>query len=344
MNNPANPEKLGEFDIISRLFKPLSRGYEGALALQDDAAILPPLDDYERIITTDCVISGVHFRTDDPPGSVAARALGVNVSDLAAMGAIPEAYTLALAIAHGTSTHWLESFAQHLSEMQSRYEITLIGGDTVSTPGPLSITITAIGQLPMGTALKRSTAKPGDDIYVSGTIGDGALGLKVGLDIDQPEIPGISKKSAEFLLNRFQYPQARLKLGQALRQSGLVHGCCDISDGLIADLGHICLTSGCGGEINVDLVPLSEAVQEVVQHDPAFFQTALTGGDDYELIFTVPPDQSDAIDAIAQDTAVKITRIGHMTGPENDLNEVILNGKNAQLLSNSNGTGYIHCW
>ncbi len=344
MKNPVKTDEIGEFDLISRLFEPLSRSHKGALGLQDDAAILPLREGDERIITTDCVISGVHFHPDDPPQSVAARALGVNVSDLAAMGATPEAYTMSIAIPHGTTTHWLEQYAGHLSQVQDSYHISLIGGDTVSTPGPLSITITAIGHVPVGSALKRSAAKPGDNIYVSGSIGDGALGLKVGPDVTHPDMAGISEASAKFLLNRFRYPQARIILGQALRQSGLIHGCCDISDGLIADLGHICKASGCHAEIDVDLVPLSQAVQSAVKHDPALLQTILTGGDDYELIFTVPVEHKHAIDALIHTTATPISRIGRMISAQDGQNPVILTGQNSQILSETIQAGFTHCW
>ena len=336
-------DELNEFDLIARLFEPLTRGYEGALGLLDDGAILPPLNDKDRIITTDCLVCDVHFRHQDPPESVAAKALGVNLSDLAAMGATPEAYTLALAIPKGTNTDWLEAFTRHLNSVQSSYGISLIGGDTVSTPGPMTLSITAIGQSATGTSLKRSTAQPGDEIYVSGTIGDAALGLKV----LQGTLSGITEESAKYLSDRYQYPQARTELGQALSQPecvNFIRACCDVSDGLIADLTHICKASACQAEIDIDSVPLSTAARETVLQDTSLLETIVTGGDDYELIFTAAPDQGETIHEISHKTATQITRIGRITTVNTDKKTVILTGINADILSSSKQNGFIHRW
>jgi thiamine-monophosphate kinase len=346
-------DDLSEFDLIARLFEPLSRGHQGALGLLDDAAILPPLNDQERIVTTDCLVCDVHFRREDPPESVASKALGVNLSDLAAMGATPEAYTLALSIPRGCENTWLEAFAGHLQIVQDNYGISLIGGDTVSTPGPMTISITAIGKCAHGSALKRSTAQPGDDIYVSGTIGDAALGLKV----LQETLSAATDISLDQLSERYQYPQARTKLGQALSETNtsqinlsntnnasLIRACCDISDGLIADLAHICTASECQAEIDTDLIPLSASAQELLLQDAPLIETILFGGDDYELIFTTAPDNEALIQKLSLQTQTQITRIGRITQPNDDKKTVILAGSYTDYLSSSEQNGFIHSW
>ena len=336
-------KNLTEFDLIDRLFKPLAKEYEGSLGLVDDAAILHTLPGRDRVITSDCLVCDVHFRKSDPPESVADKALGVNLSDLAAMGATPEAYLLAIAIPEGTDIPWLEAFAKQLGITQGRHNICLIGGDTVSTPGPMSpmtVTITAIGHVPTGSALKRSTAQPGDDIYVSGTIGDAALGLCVLGDT----IKGLSDSSVQFLSDRYQYPQPRIKLGEALSMSGLVHAAWDISDGLKADLENICRASGVNAEIDADTIPLSAAASSALSMDTSCFDSIIFGGDDYELIFTMPPGNDQTLQELGQKSTTSITRIGHITKPESDTLTVVIKGNNAKYLGTNKPQGFIHRW
>ncbi len=262
-----------EFDLIARYFAPLA-GPQG-LSLLDDAALFSPRPGYDLVLTADALIGGVHFRPDDPPDLIARKALRVNLSDLAAKGAEPVGYLLTLAWPQGTKAKTIELFAQGLAQDQREFGITLFGGDTTVGPGPLTISITAIGQVPTGSMIRRSGARPGDLIFVSGTIGDGALGL------DHPEIAHLNQ--------RYLLPQPRLALGQTLR--GQASSSIDVSDGLIADAGHIAKASGVRLEIDLDRIPLSAAAKDLLATDPSLLARALTGGDDYEILFTVPPDQ-----------------------------------------------------
>ncbi len=253
------------------------------------------------VLTKDAMVAGVHFLEDDPPAQIAQKLLRVNLSDLAAMGAAPLGYLLALARAKETPESWLADFCQGLAADQAEFGIGLLGGDTVSTPGPLTLSLTAIGQVPKGQALRRSGAKAGDDLWVSGTLGDGALGLLVLQgQLDPPPA------ARAFLIERYRLPQPRLALGQALR--GLAHAALDVSDGLLADLGHILETSGVGAELWADRLPLSPAARDL----PGARDAALAGGDDYELLFTAPAMRRDDVAALSKSLDLPITRIGQI--------------------------------
>lgn len=269
-----------EFDIIHRFFAPLTRGNANALGLTDDAALLPSRAGYEHIITTDAIVAGVHFLEDETPANVAARLCASNLSDLAAMGAAPVGFTLAAAWTRGTEQSYIEAFAAGLGEWVDEYDFPLLGGDTVSTPGPMMFSLTAIGEVEAGRALKRSGARPGDTVYVSGTIGDGSLGLLAA----KGELEGLGKEHVAFLSGRYRRPTPRISLGRAL--SGVASACIDISDGLVQDLGHVCRTSGVSMRIEASAVPLSEAAQAALQTDSNLLELILSGGDDYELAFT----------------------------------------------------------
>jgi thiamine-monophosphate kinase len=288
----------GEFEFIARRLRPLATS-PGALGLVDDAALLDGRSGMQLVLTKDAMVAGVHFLADDPPGQVAQKLLRVNLSDLAAMGARPIGYLLAVARPPAIEDDWLAAFCAGLADDNAAFGIALLGGDTVSTPGPLTLSLTAIGEVPTGEALLRAGARLGDDIWVSGTLGDAALGLAVlqgGLDV--------AKKVRAHLIGRYRLPQPRLALGQALR--GLAHAAIDISDGLLADLGHIVETSGLGAEIRVDLLPTSASDLPGVQDE------ALSGGDDYELLFTAAKSQRDAIEQLVRKHDVPLTRIGEM--------------------------------
>jgi thiamine-monophosphate kinase len=290
----------GEFAFIARRLRPLATA-PGALGLVDDAALLDPRPGMQLVLTKDAMVAGVHFLEGDPPGQIAQKLLRVNLSDLAAMGAVPIGYLLALARPRDVEDDWLAAFCAGLAADNATFDISVLGGDTVSTPGPLTLSLTAIGEVPKGLALLRGGAKTGDDIWVSGTLGDAALGLAVlqgALDVAEPV--------RAHLVERYRLPRPRLALGQALR--GLAHAAIDISDGLLADLGHIGETSGVGAEIRPDLLPLSAAANGL----PGAQDAALAGGDDYELLFTAPPSQRDAVDGLAQKLALPLTRIGAM--------------------------------
>jgi thiamine-monophosphate kinase len=293
----------GEFEFIAHRLRPLAAGAPGALDLLDDAALLDPAVGTQLVLTKDAMVAGVHFLEDDPAGEIAQKLLRVNLSDLAAMGATPIGYLLALARPKAIDDDWLGAFCAGLAADNAEFGVSVLGGDTVSTPGPLTMSLTAIGQLPKGTALLRSGARSGDDIWVSGTLGDAALGLAVlqgVLDIAGP--------ARAHLIERYRVPRPRLALGQALRN--LAHAAIDISDGLVADLGHILEASGVGAEVRTDLLPLSEAAAGL----PGAEEAVLSGGDDYELLFTAPQKRRAQIEALSRRLDLPLTRIGEIRG------------------------------
>jgi thiamine-monophosphate kinase len=288
----------GEFEFIARRLRPLARA-PGALGLIDDAALLDARPGTQLVLTKDAMVAGVHFLPDDPPDQIAQKLLRVNLSDLAAMGAAPIGYLLALARPKAIGDDWLAIFCEGLAADNATYEVSLLGGDTVSTPGPLTLSLTAIGDVPRGEALLRDGARPGDDIWVSGTLGDAAHGLAL--------LQGrfeVADQARAQLTERYRLPSPRLALGQALR--GLARAAIDISDGLLADLGHIVEASKVGAQIRADLLPLSEAAEDLRGARDA----ALSGGDDYELLFTAAPSQRDAIDHLVSKLDLSLTRIG----------------------------------
>jgi thiamine-monophosphate kinase len=289
---------LGEFDLIDRLLRPLARGYQGALKLADDAALVDVPAGHELVVAKDAMVVGVHFLADDPPDLVGGKLLRVNLSDLAAMGADPLGYLLVIARSPAITDAWLRRFTSGLMVDQGRFGCHLLGGDTVSTPGPLTLSLTILGTVPKGSALLRSGAKPGDDLWVSGCLGDAALGLRVlrGLAVTEDE--------ALALVDRYRTPRPRLALGKALR--GIASAAIDVSDGLLADLDHILETSGVGATLDASLVPLSPAGRGV----PGAREAALAGGDDYELLFTAPAERRAGVAALATAGSLDVTRIG----------------------------------
>ncbi len=291
---------LGEFELIERLLKPLARGCPGALDLTDDAALVDVPDGQQLVIAKDAVVADVHFLADDPPDLIAGKLLRVNLSDLAAMGAEPLGYLTALARPKEITDAWLRRFAAGLMVDQQRFGCHLLGGDTTSTHGPLTASLTILGLVPRGQALLRSGAQAGDDVWVSGTLGDAALGLRVlrGLAATEDETMA--------LVDRYRTPRPRLALGRALR--GLASAAIDVSDGLIADLGHVCATSGVGAVIEVARLPLSPVARGI----PGARDAALSGGDDYELLFTVAPMQRGEIERLAASLDHGLTRIGRV--------------------------------
>jgi len=291
----------GEFAFIAGRLRPLAAGSAAALELADDAAVLDPPRGCQLVLTKDAMVEGVHFLPDDPAGGVAQKLLRVNLSDLAAMGADPLGYLLAIARRSDLADDWLAGFCAGLAEDQGEFGIRLLGGDTVSTPGPLVLSLTALGTVPEGRALRRKGAEPGDDLYVSGTLGDAALGLAVRRGELQPPAA-----ATVCLADRYRRPQPRLALGRALR--GVAHAVIDVSDGLLADLGHILECSEVGAEVRADALPLSLAARDL----PGAREAALAGGDDYELLFAAPPRRRAAIEALAQKLALPLTRIGRI--------------------------------
>ena len=294
-----------EFALIARHFRPLAG--EGALELGDDAALLTPPAGQQLVLAADALVEGVHFLPNDPPGMIARKLLRVNLSDLAAMGAAPLGYLMTTAFTRGTPDSWIADFVAGLAEDQQRFGITVLGGDTVATPGPACFSLTIIGVVPLGQALHRRGAQIGDDIWVSGSIGDGAFGLRV--------LQGKLGADAEgHLARRYRLPEPRLALGQALR--GVAGAAMDVSDGLVQDLGHLCRAAGCGAEIMADAVPLSAAARAALDADAALLPLILTGGDDYELLFVAAPEDADAVRAAGEKADVPVARLGRFIAGE----------------------------
>jgi thiamine-monophosphate kinase len=296
------PKGLGEFGRIRQFFAPLAG--LGALDLTDDAALLDCPPGYHLVLTVDQAVEGVHFLPDDPPAFVAKKLLRRNLSDLAAMGATPRHYLLTSALPKSHDDEWVRRFAEGLTEDQHRFGVALLGGDSTSTSGPVVLTLTAIGQVAKDREIRRNGAKPGDRVWVSGTIGDAFLGLKVlrgGYEELAPE-----HRAA--LVARFQLPDPRTELGPRL--AGIAHAMIDVSDGLLADLGHVCETSGVAAAVELAKLPLSAAARMVIDAEPAHHPLLAAGGDDYELLFTAPPEADEEVAALSDSLALPITKIG----------------------------------
>ena len=296
--------RLGEFELIARFFAPLAG--PGALGLRDDAALLDISPDSQLVLTNDTVIAGVHFRIDDPPDLVARKALRVNLSDLAAKGARPLGFLQALTLNTSITDAWLESYARGLAEDATAFHIPLVGGDTTTSAGPLCITITALGETPKDSAILRSGARAGDVVYVSGSIGDSALGLACLMgELNLPP------EHAVALADRYHLPRPRVDVGWALR--GIATAGLDISDGLVADLGHMADASRHCITIERDAVPLSVSARAAVATDPKLWEKILAGGDDYEIAFAAAEAHAAEIARIARETGVALTAIGRVT-------------------------------
>lgn len=312
-SSPATPA-TDEFGLIARYFAPLAAGEAGAFGLSDDAAVLACAAGESVVVTCDTLVAGVHFLPDDPADGVGVKALAVNLSDLAAMGARPFGYLLSAGLPLEWPRQrlhaWLDGFTCGLRRQQQRWGVCLVGGDTVGVPGPMCLTITALGHALPGSVLRRAAACPGDDVYVSGSIGDAALGLRV----LRGELPWLAAGHRRWLIGRYREPQPRVGLGPRL--IGLAHAAIDISDGLIADLGHVCVASGVAASIAAAEVPLSDAARAAIAREPGLLATVLSGGDDYELMFTAPPARAGALASQAREAGLPITRIGRIRPPD----------------------------
>lgn len=303
----ARARRRGEFELIARYFAPLARDFRGAGGLQSDNAFLPADPRHDLVVKTDTIVAGVHFLTDDFPGRIARKALRVCLSDLAAGGATPFVYQLSLALPSAWQEAWVAAFAKGLAADQRRFGIVLCGGDTVVTPGPLTITITAFGRVAHGRGVTRVGAQAGDELWVSGTVGDGALGLLAA----QGALPPLPARQRAHLEDRYRRPQPRSTLGPLL--PGIVTAMADVSDGLLADAGHIADASRLSVSIERQDVPLSAAARAALVADPRLWANVLGGGDDYELVMSVPPRRQAALQAAAQAAGLRITCIGRFS-------------------------------
>jgi len=290
-----------EFSLIYQHFRPLAG--HGALDLGDDAAVFAPPPGRELVVAADAMVAGVHFLPDDPADLIARKLLRSNLSDLAAMGATPLGYLLTVSVRHDTPDAWFAGFAAGLAADQAEFGLTLLGGDTTSTPGPASLSLTILGTVAPGSALRRTGARPGDGVWVTGTIGDGALGLLAAT--------GRLADPDGFLARRYRLPEPRVALGQRL--AGIAAAAMDVSDGLVQDLGHLCRGGGLAAEIEAARVPLSAAARAAVAAEPALLARCLSGGDDYELLLAVPDARAEALCVAAASCGVQVTRIGAFT-------------------------------
>ena len=310
MSSDQGSSGSAEDRLIARYFGPLIK-HPGALGLTDDVAVITPPPGFDLVITTDGVISGVHFFPDDPPASVAKKALRANLSDLAAKGAAPLGFLLAIALPGDLDEAWLAAFAQGLGEDAEHYGCALLGGDTDRTPGLASVSITALGLVPQGTMVRRSGAKAGDVVVVTGTIGDAALGLRLRRDPAVAQRWDLSTTLTEYLLDRYLLPQPRHAMAESLRR--YASAAMDVSDGLVGDLAKLCRASRVAVDVEQARVPLSDAATTALLAEPALIETILSGGDDYEIVATVSPDRLEPMKAAARSAGIRLAELGRVS-------------------------------
>jgi thiamine-monophosphate kinase len=294
-----------EDSLIARYFRPLATD-PGAFNLGDDAAVLKPSGD-DIVVTTDAVVEGVHFLADDPPDTVARKALRVNLSDLAAKGATPAGFVLTLAL-RAVDDAWLTAFARGLGSDAGLFDCPLLGGDTVSTPGRVMISITAFGRAPAGKMVRRSGAKPGDRVVVTGTIGDAALGLDILKGGPVATALADDAGAKAMLIGRYRVPQPRNALAKAVRDHA--HAAIDVSDGLAGDLAKLCGVSGVSAVIDAPSIPLSAAAAALLSRGAVGIEAIVSGGDDYEILCAIPEDSFEVFVQAASQAGVAVTSIG----------------------------------
>lgn len=293
---------MGEFELIQRFFQSRSQAPAAAVpvGIGDDCAVLSATPGAQWLVSSDMLVEGRHFLSTVAPERLGHKALAVNLSDLAACGATPRAFTLALALPRADAA-WLEGFANGLLALAQAHGIALVGGDT--TAGPLNICITVMGEAPAGQALLRSGARAGDDLYVSGSLGDARLALEAFRGS-----VSLSGEDFETARRAMECPQPRVALGQALR--GLAHSAIDVSDGFVGDLGHVLARSGLGATVQADALPRGPALAR--QAPELQRLCTLSGGDDYELIFSAPPAARAAVQAASAASATPVTCVGRL--------------------------------
>ena len=309
----TTPKVGGEEAIIQGFLAPLAVGYPGAFGLRDDCAAITPTPGHDLIVKTDPVAEGVHFSSGDAPEDIGWKALAVNVSDLAAKGATPRAYLMALSFPEAPTSDWMQRFARGLGDAQAAFGMHLIGGDTDRRPGPITISITVFGEVPTGAMVQRGTAKAGDLLYVSGTLGSAAVGLAVKQDPNLAATWGLDAANVDDLRARLHRPQPRLQLASALRAHA--SAAMDLSDGLAKDLDRMCRASGVGAIVRLAAVPMSAGVARVVAADPTRWAAVVASGDDYEVLAAVAPTEAAAFEHAARLAApdIPMSCVGAMT-------------------------------
>ena len=321
-NSPA-----GEREIIQRYFSPLAAGTPGAFGLSDDAGLVQPPEGQELVVTTDMIVAGVHYLEDSAAQDIAYKALAVNVSDLCAKGAVPGVYLLSLALPGAVDEKWLEGLSEGLAEAQSELACTLLGGDTVHTSGPATLSITAIGFVPAGRMVHRSGAQPGERVYVTGTIGDATLGLALLQGAQSAGARNLSSQHKAHLRNRYWRPRPRLEAIEIVRDHA--SAAMDISDGLVGDFAKLCDASSTGGTLIGADIPLSGAASAWLAEEPKRLGEVITGGDDYEILMTVPQEETQSFEQNCHARGLRITCIGHISAQRDG---VIVTGEEGQAL------------
>jgi thiamine-monophosphate kinase len=309
-SKPVATDNSAEDRLIATYFRPLVT-HPGAFDLADDAAVIAPPPGCDLVLTTDGVISGVHFFIDDPADAVARKALRINLSDLAAKGAAPLGFLLSIGIPAGLPPDWVKSFARGLGEDAEHYGCPLLGGDTDRSPAAITAYIAALGAVPHGGMVRRKGARPGDLVVATGTIGDAALGLLLRRDKAAAAGWRLDAAMRDHLTSRYLLPQPRTAIAAALRRHA--SAAIDVSDGLVGDLAKLCRVSGVGADVAVADLPLSPAARQAVGEEPALIETILTGGDDFEVVATFAPDRFGPFCQEAAAAGVVITRIGSVT-------------------------------
>jgi len=294
--------------LIAEFLVPLAAGFPGAFALADDCAVIAPRDGDELVVTTDALVAGTHFFADEDAGAIAWKALAVNVSDLIAKGATPLAYLMTLALPEAPGRAWLRAFSSGLRRAQETFGCHLAGGDTDCTPNELSVVIAAFGTVPEGSIVRRSGAIPGDLVYVSGTIGDATLGLRLRREASFGPRCDLDKAARDHLEVRFRMPVPPIGVATVVRSCTCA--AMDISDGLVKDFASLCRASGVGGIIEAARVPISSPARTVIDGGGATLVDLLTGGEDYEVLAAVRPDRAEEFERKAKAAKAQVTRIG----------------------------------
>jgi len=317
IESDPNSHLHGEEAIIQEYLAPLAEGFPGALGLKDDCATIAPTPGCDLVVKTDPIASGIHFLSDDPPADIAWKALAVNVSDLAAKGADPRAYLMALSFPEAPTRHWMAEFARGLHEAQNAFGLHLVGGDTDRRPGPVTISITVIGEIPAGRMVLRGAGHAGDALFVTGSLGLSALGLAL---LKEPGLGsrwGLNAQVSLTAVTKYRKPQPRLALRDALRT--YASAAMDLSDGLAKDLGRMCRASGTGAAVQIAAIPQDAVARAAIGHDARHWNDVLAAGDDYEILCAIPLDKASAFEMAANLAGSKaaepfaVTRIGALT-------------------------------